>query len=251
MERSESVFFADQFREAREKALCDAEAFDGIIHTIERLGTHLCGMILDLGRYKPRIEELVRNSALAFEIPGYFPSFHISFNQLYDLVRVARNDALHQGAFARRLTEHSIQLSLVLEDALRRNIEMPTVGDFMVRNPICAELWHPISFIRQALLANSFSFLPVRRDTKWHLISDLQIATYLGAAAAGHERRQLLATKLEAAQIDMRAARCCHADMALCDALGMFAGDSSPILVKLSESNQSPIIGILTPFDLL
>ena len=75
---------------------------------------------------------------------------------------------------------------------------MPTVGDFMVRNPICAELWHPISFIRQALLANSFSFLPVRRDTKWHLISDLQIATYLGAAAAGHERRQLLATKLEA-----------------------------------------------------
>ena len=44
-ERSESVFFADQFREAREKALCDTVAFDGIIHTIERLGTHLCGMI--------------------------------------------------------------------------------------------------------------------------------------------------------------------------------------------------------------
>jgi hypothetical protein len=159
MERSEAVFFADQFREARETALCDAEAFDGIIHAVERLGTHLSGAILDLGRYQPCIEELGRNSALAFDIPGDLPSFHTSFNQLYDLVRVARNDALHQGAFARRLTVHAIQLSLVLEDALRRSITMPTVGDFMVRNPVCAEPWHPISFVRQAMLANSFSFL--------------------------------------------------------------------------------------------
>jgi hypothetical protein len=66
---------------------------------------------------------------------------------------------LHQGAFARRLTGHAIELSLVLEDALRRSLDSPVVGDYMVRGPICAEPWQPISFIRQRMLANSFSFL--------------------------------------------------------------------------------------------
>jgi len=38
------------------------------------------------------------------------------------------------GAYARRLTEHAIQLSLVLEMLCVRSEEMSTVGDFMVRN---------------------------------------------------------------------------------------------------------------------
>jgi hypothetical protein len=251
MERIEAVFFAGQLREAREIALRDSEAFDGIVHALERLGTHLNGRILDLGRYQPSVEILARSSALAFEIPSACPFFHTPFDQLYDLVRIARNDALHQGAFARRLTEHAVRLSLVLEDALRRGIEMPTVGDFMVRNPVCAELWHPISFIRQTLLTNSFSFLPVRRNERWHLISNLEIATYLGSGSTEHARRQLLATKLEASPIDMSEARCCHEGMELSEALTQFAGDPSPLLVRHSESDQSAIVGILTPFDLL
>ena len=70
------------------------------------------------------------------------------------------NDALHQGAFARHLTIHAIDLALILEDALR-SFEEPRVSDYMVRNPLFAELWQPIGFIRQQMLANSFSFLPV------------------------------------------------------------------------------------------
>lgn len=37
---------------------------------------------------------------------------------LYDLVEQGRNEALHQGAFARHLAEHAIELALALEDAL-------------------------------------------------------------------------------------------------------------------------------------
>ena len=37
---------------------------------------------------------------------------------LYDLVRNARNDAMHEGAFARNLAVHLVQLSVMLEDAL-------------------------------------------------------------------------------------------------------------------------------------
>jgi hypothetical protein len=38
MERAAALVFADQLRIAREAAFRDAEAFDGIIQTVERLG---------------------------------------------------------------------------------------------------------------------------------------------------------------------------------------------------------------------
>ena len=69
-----------------------------------------------------------------------------------------RNDALHQGACARHLANHAVQLALVLEDALMPS--EPKVSDFMVRDAICAAHWQPISFVRQQMLANSFSYLP-------------------------------------------------------------------------------------------
>ena len=68
-----------------------------------------------------------------------------------------RNDALHQGAFARHLTKHAIELAIVLEDVLSNDLD-PVVTDFMLRNPVCGEPWQPIAFLRQQMLANSYSF---------------------------------------------------------------------------------------------
>ena len=137
---------------------------------------------------------------------------------LYDLVKDARNDALHQGAFARHLTSHAIELALVLEDALRRRLDSPVVGDYMVRNHVCAELWQPISFIRQQMLANSFSFLPVKSSGRdWCLISDLDIATYLGPDAL--KRKPRLAQTLNAAKIPLQLTKPCAIDTPLEEAL--------------------------------
>ena len=36
--------------------------------------------------------------------------------------------------------------------------ELHQVSDFMVRNPVCASMWQPLSFIRQSMLVNSFSY---------------------------------------------------------------------------------------------
>jgi hypothetical protein len=53
------------------------------------------------------------------------------------------------------------------------------VSDFMVRNPIQAELWQPVSFARQLLLINSFSYLPILMEESGrkvvHLISDYSL----------------------------------------------------------------------------
>jgi hypothetical protein len=108
------------------------------------------------------IETVAGESALASEVPAQWRGIHVPFPLLYGIVKDARNEALHQGAFARHLTVHAIELSLVLEDAMRRSFENPVVGDFMVRNPVCAELWQPLSFVRQQMLTNLL-LLPSRQ----------------------------------------------------------------------------------------
>jgi hypothetical protein len=251
MYRSAVIAFSGQLRDARENALRDSEAFDGIIHVVERLGSFLCERISDLGGYKEEIEKKASLSATAEEIPSPWRNLHVPFSLLYDLVKDARNDALHQGAFARRLTGHAIELSLVLEDALKRSLDCPTVGDYMVRNPICAELWQPISFIRQQMLANSFSFLPVKADAEWCVVSDSEIARYLGADNS--ERMKRLARTLSTAEIPLQPAKLCAVDTPLGEALCMLDGSQRPLLVyrKEKEEDRQSLVGIVTPFDLL
>jgi len=249
-DRSAVITFSGQLREARESALRDSEAFDGIIHVVERLGSFLCETIGDLNRYRKKIEESARYSALAEDIPGLRPDVHLPFPLLYELVREARNDALHQGAFARRLTGHAIELSLVLEDALRRSLDFPVVGDYMVRNPICPEMCQPMSFIRQQMLANSFSFLPVKRASDWCLVSDLEVATYLGTETA--TRRQRLAQNLNGTGIPLHLAKYCKVDTPLEEALRILKGNQRPLLVMgIKDEDQQFPVGIVTPFDLL
>src|SRR5688572_16048276 len=129
MDPSVVLTFCGQLRQAREAAFRDSEAFDEVIHVVERLGSFLNEEIGDLGKYKEDIENSARLSALAEEIPAKWRGIHVPFSLLYDLVKDARNDALHQGAFARHLTGHAIELALVLEDALRRSLDSPVVGD--------------------------------------------------------------------------------------------------------------------------
>ena len=251
MERSAIITFAEQLREAREIALRDSEAFDGILYAVERLGSFLCGKIKHLGAYQSKIEEMASVSPLAETIPDRYPSLHVPFSRLYDLVKEARNDALHQGAFARRLTSHSIEISLVLEDALRRNMSDARVSDYMVRNPTVAEFWQPISFIRQQMLANSFSFLPVKMPAAgvWSTISDLEIAAYLGTET--ELRKTKLAEPLQFAKIPLRETKPCAEKTSLEEALRRFKEDQRPLLVSRDEGDHLVLAGILTPFDLL
>ena len=123
------------------------------------MGVYLTHKIGTLWGYRSNVIKEASSSPLAEQIPSLLPEWHAPFASLYDLVREARNDALHVGAFARHLTRHAIELSLVLEDALMA--EAVVARDFMVEGPICASAWQPLSSIRSTMLANSFSYLPV------------------------------------------------------------------------------------------
>jgi hypothetical protein len=190
-------------------------------------------------------------SPLAESIPFLLPDWHARFPTLYTLVREARNDALHQGAYARHLTTHAIDLSIILEDALMT--EENSARDFMVRNPVCASLWEPISSIRRSMLVNSFSFLPVNigdpESPQWKLVADYSIATYLRNNGAGN-RKERLARKLgevvDEGGIKWTASEPCK----LGDPVDMLLNRSKGLPILVLGPKQE-LRGIITSFDLL
>jgi hypothetical protein len=235
--------FRDQLREARAAALRDAEGFQDILFVLERLGSQLLGKIGDLDQYKPKIEELAEQSHMASQI---------SFKAKYEIVRKARNSAFHQGAVARHLTVNASELSLVLEEALMSKYDQ--VGDFMVRNPVCAYLWQPLGFIRQIMLVNSFSYLPVSVDEEgamaWRLIADFKLARYLRGATGDESKKRLVQTLKEAVdsgKVELLPTKTFLPNDSIQTALQEPEG--LPVLVLYPENKQ--LIGILTPFDLL
>jgi len=197
----ECQFFRDGLREARAAALRDSEASKAIIFAIERLGAFLYGKTAALGAYENDLTSLGLRSPLASHLPTQRRPFHTPLDVLLPLVREGRNSAMHEGSFGRHLTGHATELSLVLEDALMtQEARQETVGDFMVRSPLCAELWQPLSFVRHSLLANSFSYLPVKQagneGTTWKLVSDHAVARFLRASSGNSERKGRLSMTL-------------------------------------------------------
>lgn len=242
----QKIYFRDLFRDARAEALSNAENFEDLIFALEKFGSFLLGKVGDLGKYKNIICEIAEKSDLAIQIPKELPEFHTDFSSLYDLVRNARNAAMHEGVFARHLTQHAIEISIVLEDALMN--QQKQVKDFMVRNPVCAFDWQPISFIRQNMLANSFSYLPILHNGKWKLISDLSISKYLQESENQKERNEKLSKIFKDSGIEPVETKSVDSLDEIYQILRDWKG--FPICVTLKNSKEE-IVGILTPFDLL
>jgi predicted transcriptional regulator len=240
--------FREQFRQARAQASADAEGFLEVLYALERLGTALHTKVEGLGAYKDPIREEAEISPLAFTLPASYRSLHMPFDVLYSIVQDARNDALHQGAYVRHITSRAIELSLVLEDAL--SIRDGLIADYMVRGVVSAELWQPLSYLRQIMLSNSFSFLPLFDKGEWKLISDLMLATAL--QGSNNQRKTTLALTLEEAFNNNRF-RAERADTIPPDT------KISEVITHLSQNRYAPVLvveddrllGIVTSFDLM
>ncbi|MCB9433341.1 MAG: hypothetical protein H6668_15300 [Ardenticatenaceae bacterium] len=251
MDKKARLYFRDQLREARATAYQDAEASQQIFFVLEHLGIFLQKKIEGLHGYKKSIEKVASRSPLFNDFPQELREWHIPFANLYDLVRDGRNDALHVGAYARHLTSHAVQLSLILEDALM--FESNRVSDFMVRDPVQAFEWQPLSFVRQQMLVNSFSFLPMflQEDSTWYLLSDYSLAQYLREPSKTERKKRLAITvgsSIQSKAIKIDKATCIIAKTAINEAMEQF--DGKPILV-VEMNDQKKLIGIITAFDVL
>jgi hypothetical protein len=245
-------YFRDQFRSARAAALLDAEGFQGILFALERLGCFLTGAVSTLSKYQSAITQLANQSPLAKRVPKQCSTWHIPFSTLYEQVMIARNDALHQGAYARTLTINAVYLALVLEDALMNG--STAIHHFMVRDVTVAFPWQPVSFIRQTMLEKAFSYLPIHLESDgWHTISDFAIAQYLRAPYQHDEHRadrlaKMLDKVLEEEKLMLDSAVVCEPNSAIDTALEKSGG--RPVLVTAPDAPDH-LLGILTPFDLM
>lgn len=159
--------------------------------------------------------------------------------------------AVHEGAWARHLSSRLVDFFLILEQAIMS--KMKYAQDIMVRQPVVAEMWHLVAHVRQTMLANSFSSLPVFKDGRWHCISDLTIMRFLHGAADAKDLKARLSAQLEVAisagEILPDVAMCWTPDSKLVEIVA--AMQAGPALVIDSRSGTSRLVGILTPFDLL
>lgn len=258
------VEFRDQFRAARALAQDNAEDFHDLLFTLEKLGYYLRqGKGTGLGDYSSALAKFASQTSLPR--PASSNACHVPVETLLLLVREARNDALHQGAFARHLTTHATELAIILEDALMSTAT--TVGDYMVRGPVTADLWQPLSFIRQVMLSHSFSYLPVQDVSGvWKLVSDRKLAEFLRPAPANatsptntgaappSDRKLRLAQSLASAigqglTLDTAATVPTNEEINK-----LFAKmNGLPVLVVETSTNGAAdrLVGIVTPFDLL
>lgn len=244
------LHFRDQLREARAAALRDAEGFQEILFAFERLGSHLWYQNPPKKRKKhPTGLDDYKEHILS--IAGEV------LHDRFDLIRAGRNDALHRGAVARNLTANLVELSLLVEEGLMSGNNQ--VKHFMVKNPVCAQLWQSLSLIRETMLANQFTYLPVfvkEGGKSWQLVSDFKLAQYLRSGnPSSTEKKNRLARRLEEAA---------HGSGALELLLAGTVTENDSIEVALSRSEGRPVVvstgesefsehlmGILTPFDVL
>lgn len=241
--REQRRFFRDQLRDARAAALLDAEGFQPIVAALERLGSALCPICKNLGEYRKELL-LVAHEAKPASALDDDRSTGTPPEVLLSVVKNGRNDAVHQGAHARHLVRHCVELALVIEEGLMADFRC--VADFMVRDPACAQPWQQVAIARQIMLTSSFSNLPISLTGEWKLLSDYAIASYMSRSANPREAlRMRIEEVFESGALTLDPAVVLKPDVTIEVAVRDSAG--RPVLVV----NDGQLLGIATPFDFL
>ena len=249
----ERLFYRDRLRAARYAALADAEGFESICFALEALGLRLRGRQAALGLYRENIAPQAIRALVFEELSGAFPLRFKTFEALFSIVLAARNDAMHTGSYARHATQAAIELCIGLEEALMAGVER-TVENLMVSSPVTVESWQPVAHARQLMLMHSFSFLPVRLDGAWCLVSELGLAKYL---SEGSRKTRMCESIAEARSSGMqvRAIRDAELLRAGMPVSGVLAGaqvqDGPMLWLVVDERQPDQLAGVLSPFELM
>lgn len=246
MEVRQRQFYRDLLRDARATALANAEGSHAVIHSLELIGQQLLGSVGNLWKYRNDLCRLADASPLSAEIPAQWPNYHTPFRQLFDALRRSRNDAVHEGSYARSLTDHAVSLTVILEDALMSDLSI--IAQFMVRDVVEAKLWHPVSYVRQQMLKHAFSYLPLRKEETWWLLADFTLARYIRADLSSKEHQTRMAMTVESASLELLKAQTEPPHRPVGEIFQLLG--ERPILV-IDHQRQEVIAGILTASDVL
>src|SRR3546814_17352277 len=104
------------------------------------------------------------------------------------------------------------------------------IAHFMVRDVIETKAWQPVIYIRQQMLKIAFSYLPVHRNSNWHLVSDASLVQYLRAKKSGRDSlmRETLEEAVSKGNLQLIVAKKVTADANIDDILKDISGE--PVL---------------------
>jgi hypothetical protein len=250
--REERLFYRDRLRAARYAALADAEGFEQVCFAVEALGMRLVDRQEALGEYRDAILSLASTVDWRSDPLQQFSGVFTRCAALYKKLRVARNDAMHTGAYARHATSAAIELCIYLEEALMANngSHLNSAADYMVREVVVVEEWHLVAHARQMMLMHSFSFLPICLNGHWKLISEMSVARFLRQ----NRKNRLAMSIIDAERID--SSLVCDAveirpDMGISDLYDAPLGDHGRLWLVTETDGSERLLGVLTPFELM
>jgi CBS-domain-containing membrane protein len=142
-----------------------------------------------------------------------------------------------------------------MEEALMAEVER-TVGDLMVGSPVTVAPWQVVAHARQLMLMHSFSFLPVRIDLSWWLISELGLAKFLSVNRDTKNARLGLSIEEGKAAgmqlIELRDNDLLRTTMTVADVLQKSDVQIGPMLwLVVDEDHPDRLAGVLSPFKLM
>lgn len=237
LSRAEQAHHLHRLRDARYQALRDAEDFLSICFALEELGCRLKeNKANGLGGYETQFRALSTHGEMN---PA---DFEVLFNQ----VRVARNDAAHQGVAARNAVKRAIKLCVYIEAILMSRLTL--VGDVMSSGLLMAQPHHTLSYLREMMLGSSFSFLPYQFFSDYRLINDLYLSQLIRSPQ--YQRKAFYTTTVS--QLDpksitrLKKAVILKETDPLADVI-----DQISIYPAVVEGSGGIPVGIITAFDLL
>jgi len=245
--KSQRVEFLARLRDARALVLRDGESFREASTVLEHIGQVIGGKMGNgLKDHETAIVSLANEAGQADEESNI---------RLFNVVREARNKAVHDGAYARHLNSRLLDLLLLLEEAIMTN--MDRVEDLMVRNPVSAEPWHLVSHVRKMMLTNSFSCIPIFKSKtgkdRWMLLQDAKLMHWIRSEPNKKKQKERLAMPVSVAITDhslaVKGAICCGREISIGDLLTRMNED--PTLVTEKIEGEERLLGIITAFDLL
>ena len=251
-------YFRNSFRKARYLALLNSEDFTPLLHTLETFGGFLNSLSNDdrtegLYNLKPYLKDFISDSPYLDQMPRDYPVHHSEFEFLYDYVKDTRNEFAHKGVYARQKTRFILELCLIFETKLNQ-LEMKA-SNYAVTGATIAELWQPLGFIRKEMLINSYSYIPVYYQGKWHLISDYNLARYLRDTNTKNEKKKRESETVEIAcnqknrekYLKLESAHTFYPE----EEISVEEINSTKPILVVDRSDSKKLYGLFTGFDLL
>ena len=171
--------------------------------------------------------------------------------RLLDAMREGRNEAVHEGTLGRRLARDCVRVSIMVEEALRREAEMKAVSDHMVETIVYARMWQTLRTIRRAMMENEFTHLPFENEGQWYTVCAEALCVYRDQRCGDKEIwSQTLRVALESKDKPLAVRNAVLVDLSqdIHEATMRLKGQG---MLLVRGKCDKGIVGVLTAFDLL